>query len=176
MIGWALRLSLVWVGLSLLFVLVVGKPGAFLPALPADPVRAPAITVPQARANPDEDEQRLVYVADRRGHFVLDVTVNGAPLRMLVDTGATFVALTPRDARAAGFAIRDLAFVGAARTAGGVVRVAPITLSEVSLDQLSVYDVKAAVIESLSMSLLGMSFLDRLKGYEMHDGKLYISR
>jgi aspartyl protease family protein len=176
MIGWALRLSLVWVGLSLLFVLVVGHGGAFLPAPPAAPAPAHVIAVPQARADPDEDEQRLVYFADRRGHFVLDVTVNGAPLHMLVDTGATFVALTPQDARAAGFAIRDLAFVGAARTAGGTVRVAPITLSEVSVDQRTIFDVKAAVIESLNMSLLGMSFLDRLKAYEMHDGKLYITR
>jgi aspartyl protease family protein len=176
MIGWALRLSLVWVGLSLLFVLVVRHPGDFLPAPPAAPAPARAIAIPKPRANPDDDEQRLVYFADRRGHFVVDVTVNGAPLHMLVDTGATFVALTPEDARAAGFAIRDLAFVGAARTAGGTVRVAPVTLSEVSLGQLTLYDVKAAVIGSLNMSLLGMSFLDRLKGYEMRDGKLYISR
>lgn len=176
MIGWALRLSLVWVGLSLLFVLVAGNPGAFLPKPPAAPAPARAVATPRARANPDQNGQRLVYFADPRGHFVLDVTVNGMPLRMLVDTGSTFVALTPQDARDAGFSIRDLAFDGAAGTAGGVVRIAPVTLSEVRIDQLTLYDVKAAVIESLNMSLLGMSFLDRLKGYEMHDGKLYITR
>ncbi|HEV2300332.1 MAG TPA: TIGR02281 family clan AA aspartic protease [Stellaceae bacterium] len=175
MIGWALRRSLLWIGLSLVFVLVVSHRAAFLPGLPSRPAPARAVAMPKAGPQPREPNRRLVYFADRRGHFLLDAVVNGAPIRMLVDTGATLVALTPRDARAAGFATPDLAFVGAANTANGIVRVAPVTLSEVGLDQLSVYDVQASVIENLSMSLLGMSFLDRLKGYEMRDGKLYIS-
>lgn len=175
MIRWALRLSLLWVGVSIVFALVMSNRSALLPGPPAASAPAPQAAAASPPAKPAAQGDRLVFLADQRGHFVLDVAVNGAPLRMLVDTGATFVALTPQDARAAGFSPRDLAFVGAARTAGGVVRVAPITLSEVSLDQVSIYDVRAAVIENLGMSLLGMSFLDRLKGYEMRDGKLYIS-
>jgi aspartyl protease family protein len=56
-----------------------------------------------------------------------------------------------------------------------MARVAPVTLREVRIDQLSFYDVPAAVIENLDISLLGMSFLSRLRGYEMRDGKLRIS-
>jgi aspartyl protease family protein len=175
MIGWALRRSLLWIGLSLVFVLIVGHRAAFLSGLPSRPVPARAAAMPRARAKSGEPNQPLVYLANRYGHFVLEPAVNGASLHMLVDTGATLVALTPRDARAAGFALRDLSFSGFSDTANGRTRVAPITLSEVSLDDVSVYDVPAVVIENLNISLLGMSFLSRLKGYEMRDGKLYIS-
>jgi predicted aspartyl protease len=50
-----------------------------------------------------------------------------------------------------------------------------VTLREIRIDQLSIYDVPAAVLENLNVSLLGMSFLARLQGYEMRDGKLTIS-
>jgi predicted aspartyl protease len=52
---------------------------------------------------------------------------------------------------------------------------APVMLREIRIDQLSVYDVPAAVLENLNISLLGMSFLVRLQSYEMRDGKLTIT-
>jgi clan AA aspartic protease (TIGR02281 family) len=52
---------------------------------------------------------------------------------------------------------------------------APVTLREIRVGQLSLYDVPAAVLEHLNVSLLGMSFLSRLQGYEMRDGKLTIT-
>ena len=60
-------------------------------------------------------------------------------------------------------------------TANGSARMAPVTLREVRIGQLSIYDVPAAVLENLNISLLGMSFLGRLQGYEMRDGKLSIN-
>ena len=94
---------------------------------------------------------------------------------MLVDTGASLVTLTPEDAQAAGITRGDLVYSARVSTANGVARMAPIKLREVRIDQLSVYDVPAAVIENLNISLLGMSFLNRLQGYEMRDGKLTIN-
>jgi clan AA aspartic protease (TIGR02281 family) len=52
---------------------------------------------------------------------------------------------------------------------------APVILREVRIGQLSLYDVSAAVLENLNISLLGMSFLGRVQAYEMRDGKLTIS-
>jgi aspartyl protease family protein len=94
---------------------------------------------------------------------------------MLVDTGASLVTLKPEDARAAGIGPGELAYSRRVSTANGVARMAPITLREIRIDQLSLYDIPAAVIENLNISLLGMSFLGRLQGYEMRDGKLTIS-
>ena len=105
----------------------------------------------------------------------LDAAVNGASVRMLVDTGASLVTLSPADARAAGIDPAGLVFSGYVNTANGTARMAPVTLREVRIDQLSIYDVPGAVLENLNASLLGMSFLSRLQGYEMRDGKLTIS-
>jgi aspartyl protease family protein len=94
---------------------------------------------------------------------------------MLVDTGATLVALTPADARAAGINPASLVFNGHAQTANGTARMAQATLREIRIGQLSIYDVRASVLENLDISLLGMSFLGRLQAYEMRDGKLTIT-
>jgi clan AA aspartic protease (TIGR02281 family) len=137
-------------------------PGAALPT--AD---APAVTVLRpARTHAQ------VYRAGPNGHFVLSAEVNGAPVRFLVDTGASLVFLTPDDARAAGFLPRDLDYTQRVDTANGAVRAAPLLLREVRIDDLSVDNVRAAVVDQLGQSVLGMSFLDRLKGFAMREGAL----
>jgi aspartyl protease family protein len=85
------------------------------------------------------------------------------------------VTLTPADARAAGIDPARLVFSMPVNTANGTARMAPATVREIRIGQLSIYDVPAAVLENLDISLLGMSFLGRLQGYEMRDGKLTIS-
>jgi aspartyl protease family protein len=174
MIGWALRWAALWFGMAVLSVAVING-GRWLPSLdkakpdiargfasPAEPAAAAAVN-------------RLAYPINGRGQVVLDAIVNGAPVRFLVDTGASLVILTPADARSAGFSTRQLAFNERASTANGEVRMATVTLREVRLGQLAIADVPAAVIKNLDMSLLGMSFLSRLQSYEMRDGKLTIT-
>ena len=117
----------------------------------------------------------LVYHADRRGHFSLTATVNDAPLRLVVDTGASLVALTLDDARAAGIGRSELVFNQLTHTANGTVRFAPVILREIRIGQLSIDNVPAAVIETLDQSLLGMSFLKRLKSFEVREGALIIN-
>ena len=117
----------------------------------------------------------LVYPANEQGHVILEAAVNGAPMRLLVDTGASLVTLTPEDAHSAGIAPGELVFNHRVSTANGSARMAPVTLREIRIGQLSIYDVPAAVLENLNISLLGMSFLSRLQSYEMRDGKLTIS-
>jgi aspartyl protease family protein len=116
----------------------------------------------------------LAYRADRRGHFSLTAAVNGAPIRLVVDTGASLVALTLDDARAAGIGRNELVFNQITQTANGRVRFALVILREIRIEQLSIDNVPAAVIENLDQSLLGMSFLKRLKSFEMREGTLTI--
>src|ERR1019366_8256282 len=106
---------------------------------------------------------------------VLDGVVNGAPVRFLVDTGATFVALSLGDAAAAGFGRGDLVFRGTASTANGLARAAPVRLRELRIGQFAVDDVPAVVMDNLGISLLGQSFLNRLDSYEMRDGVLSLN-
>jgi len=145
----------------------VASPPAANP--PSTGVRTPTVL----RAGPSTHS--LVYRADPRGHVALTALVNGAPVRFLVDTGASRVTLTAEDARAAGVDRGGLVFNQRSQTANGLAREAPVTLRELRIEQLSIDNVSAAVNENLTMSLLGMSFLRRLKSFEMRDGALTIS-
>ena len=118
----------------------------------------------------------LVYRADSRGQVSLTAEVNGAPVRFVVDTGATLVALTPKDATAVGIRSSDLRFNQIIRTANGTAQGALVQLREIRLDRLVLDDVPAVVQQGLDQSLLGMSFLRRLKSFEMRDGALMLNR
>jgi aspartyl protease family protein len=173
-IGWALRWVLLCCGIVLLGVGLLDRGAALLPDL-ASPARREGQAATSAPRAPAPPSNTIVYTANERGHVVLDAAVNGAPVRMLVDTGASLVTLTPADARAAGINPASLAYNGHVQTANGPARMAPVTLREIRIGQLSIYNVPAAVLEKVNVSLLGMSFLSRLQGYEMRDGKLTIS-
>jgi aspartyl protease family protein len=146
---------------------------------PAPPVAAPRPAA-SAPAHPSAAASRqppntLVYRADANGHFVVDASINAAPIHLVVDTGATKVVLTPADARAAGINMAALNYSETVTTANGSAHAAPVTLRAVRLGSLSVDNVPALVMDNaLPVSLLGMSFLRRLDGYSIHDGVLTI--
>jgi len=174
LIGWVWRWALLWVGIAMLAFGVRHYVAAYHEDRPR-----PVVATPVAKAVPrpvaEAPSNTLVFRADKRGHVTVQAWVNGAPVELLVDTGASRVALTPEAALAAGISRSELVYSEQTSTAAGLVRAAPVTLREVRLDQLSVYDVPATVIDQLPMSLLGMSFLNRLESYEMRDGQLTIT-
>jgi aspartyl protease family protein len=102
------------------------------------------------------------------GHFVARTQVHGAPVNMLVDTGATTVTLTAADARAIGLDVEKLAFTIPVLTANGTGYRAPVRLRAVSIGPISFDGIDAMVAPAgaLNQSLLGMSFLRRLRSYE----------
>lgn len=110
------------------------------------------------------------------GHFHANAEINGRPVGVLVDTGASMVALTYEDARAAGLFVRDSDFTHRVSTANGMARVAPVTLDRVSIGDITVRDVPGAVMEAgkLGTTLLGMSFLSRLQRVDMRSGMLVL--
>jgi len=109
------------------------------------------------------------------GHFYIDAQVNGRPVRFLVDTGATDIVLSPTDARRLGFGRSALTFDRVYETANGVGRGAPVMLDSVAVGQLRYPEVAASVNDApMSDSLLGMSFLDRLSGYEVRGDSLVL--
>ena len=106
-------------------------------------------------------EVRIGRAAD--SHFYADADVNGTGLRMMVDSGASVVALTRRDAEAIGIDVDRLPVAGSARTAGGAIPVRPVTLASIEIDGIEVRHVQAAVIDAdMGISLLGQSYLSRL--------------
>jgi aspartyl protease family protein len=116
--------------------------------------------------------------ADPRGHFFVRVSINGTPVRMMVDTGATGVVLSRDDARRVGIEPQASDFTARTTTANGVVPVAPVMLKEVAVGEISVRDVPAIVHPDTRFqgSLLGMSFLSRLSQFEVIRGRLLLKQ
>ncbi len=113
------------------------------------------------------------FRATANGHFVVEAEVNGVALRFLVDTGASDVVLGPADARRLGFDVAALDYSRRYRTANGVVFGAPVTLDRVRVGPIALDDVRASVNGAdMARSLLGMSFLGRLSGFEVSDDTL----
>jgi len=114
-----------------------------------------------------------VLQADPRGHFLVEVAINGTPVRAIVDTGASTVAINLEDARRMGV---DL--IGApsvmVQTAAGPRRALRARLTDVRLGDIQLQNVEATVSEAndLPIVLLGMSFLDQL--YMQRSGRTLI--
>jgi aspartyl protease family protein len=116
--------------------------------------------------------------ADRNGHYQIDVQINGRPVKALVDTGASLVALRYEDARDMGLVYGSDRFNLGVQTANGVAHGKRVKLSNVRLGSIQLDDVDALVMEEglLATNLLGMSFLKRLSRYEVRDGMLILER
>jgi len=102
------------------------------------------------------------------GHFTATVKVNGKSISMIVDTGASTIVLRPEDAKKAGIDVSRLTYRVPVLTANGRTIAARVRLDEVAIGPLDRKKVDALVAQpgALTQSLLGMSFLSRLRSYE----------
>ncbi|WP_305679037.1 TIGR02281 family clan AA aspartic protease [Bosea sp. (in: a-proteobacteria)] len=118
----------------------------------------------------------LTVAADYRGHYVVHPSIDNLRIQMLVDTGASVVALTAKDARALGIQPSRADYKMTLSTANGTVKGARVNLREVRLGSILVRNVEAVVLPegALSMSLLGTSFLGKLRGYEVQTGRMVL--
>jgi aspartyl protease family protein len=145
----------------------------------------PSAAVAVAAAHPDpapaqsNNASRSVVIAPSRGgHFRVSGRVDGRRIDFMIDTGATVIALKPEDAAMLG--IRPIAsdYGAAVKTANGVIRVAPVELDTVEVEDLEVHNVSAIVLPAgvAPENLLGLSFLRRLRRFEYSDGKLVLEQ
>jgi aspartyl protease family protein len=114
-------------------------------------------------AAPAADRQSVTLAADARGHFITEGAINGNPVRFLVDTGATVVALSAAEAVRLGIDYRK-GQRGMSSTAGGMVPTYRVRLDSVRLGGIEISGVDGVVLEhGLDIALLGMSFLNRVE-------------
>ncbi|TFL19615.1 retropepsin-like aspartic protease family protein [Jannaschia formosa] len=113
----------------------------------------------------------------RDGHYHLTLGINGVDVEFIVDTGATDLVLTRRDAQRVGLAEDQLAFLGEAMTANGSVRTAAVRLDEVTLGDIVDRHVPAVVNGGeMRQSLLGMSYLSEFGRIEIENDELRLIR
>lgn len=123
------------------------------------------------------DGQSLSVPRSYDGHYYLTLDVSGTPVKFLVDTGATQMVLTMRDAERVGIEPETLVFHGRAQTANGEVRTAGVRLDTVSVGGFSDRNVRAWVNEGdLDSSLLGMGYLQRWSSVEIRQNELVLTR
>jgi len=131
-----------------------------------------AVERPASRPSSSTVELR----SDRMGHFVTSAQINGRSIDVMVDTGASIVALTWEDAERAGIFVKPSDFTHRVSTANGIARVAPVVIDAISIGDITVRNVEGAVTErgKLSGTLLGMTFLGKLSRAEMRRGTLIL--
>ena len=114
----------------------------------------------------------------RGGHYHVRAKINNRPINVLVDTGATLVALSYDDARRAGIYVSPSEFTARSRTANGIARMAIVNLGRVRIGDITIRNVRASVSEpgALNVTLLGMSFLSRLSNVQINSGDLVLQK
>ncbi len=126
--------------------------------------QARAATPAAAHAPATGGPAQVLKAAD--GHYWADALIDGKAIRVMVDTGAGVVALTPEDAERLGLRLRPEDFSATIITASGPARAASVELGAVAVAGARVERVAALVVErGLPHSLLGMSYLGRLSAF-----------
>ncbi|MGF9565289.1 TIGR02281 family clan AA aspartic protease [Neorhizobium sp. BT27B] len=145
------------------------SPSQQSPSTPAEQkVTQPKVqkaALPQGRVN---------LKADGRGHFLGNFQMNGKSIEGLVDTGASTIAVNESTARQLGFTANGLDFRYKASTANGMTEAARIMIDRVEIGTVRVRNVEAMVLrdKALSGTLVGMSFLTKLRSYQVQNGSL----
>jgi aspartyl protease family protein len=140
------------------------------------PVQTSAPPASAAAAAPASGPRVVSIGRDHRGHFKAHGRVDGRQVSFMVDTGASVIALTEREADRLGIRPSRSGYTAAVQTANGTVRAAPVTLSSVDIGGLIVRDVRALVVPGggLGENLLGLSYLTRLKRFEYSNNRLIL--
>ncbi len=142
----------------------------------ANEAPAAAVAATAQRAPGPRTPTTLAVAADYRGHYIVHPSVDNYRIKMMVDTGASFVALTSADAQALGIRNDASSRKVMLSTANGTIVGFRTVLREIRLGEIVVRNVDAVVLpeRALSMSLLGNSFLSKLLGYEVQTGRMVL--
>jgi len=158
--------------------LIVGPSGRAAPGAPNSVAGAPApaALATVAAADPGPGYRAASIAADAGGQYRARALIEGQDVDVMIDTGATVVALTSETAARLGVALDPSRPRWKMNTANGVALASPVTLRSVSLGAIYMDDVQAVVMPpgASSINLLGASFLKRLVSVEQRDGMLVL--
>ena len=121
-------------------------------------------------------ERAVTLNASKNGHFYARAYINGRAIAVMVDTGATQIALTYEDAERLGIRPHSSDFTQRTRTANGFGRAAPVELDSVRIGDVEVSDLRGSIAEEgkLHVTLLGMEFIRKLRRFELRGRELVL--
>jgi aspartyl protease family protein len=142
-------------------------------------VASPAVmaAAPDAAIAEPPNSRTVVLSRGNGGHFWTEARVDGRRLQLVVDTGASQVALRASDAALLGIHPTARDYSIRVSTANGITRAALVELGRVEVGDIVVRNVQALVHadEGLGVNLLGMSFLSRVR-WTHERGKLILEQ
>lgn len=140
--------------------------------------RLVAALLPGTAVSQGADGERQVMVMRGLGrHFRVDAELNGIAVPLLVDTGASVVAIDRATAERIGIDLASLAYTSSVRTANGVVAAAPVRIDRLVVGEIERRNVQAVVTEGsgIGIDLLGMSFLGTLSSVDFRRDRLVLT-
>jgi aspartyl protease family protein len=139
---------------------------------PVKRAAVPAVAV--AEAAPADAPIETVIKPDNEGHFFAFAQIDDETVRFLVDTGADMVALTLDDARRAKVKFDPTRFEVVARGASGDVFGQHVVIDAIVLDGKRVREIRGAVVDGLDVSLLGQTFLRKMRSVHLTGDEMRI--
>lgn len=140
--------------------------------------RVTAGLVPGSPISLTDAEGRDTVYLDRapNGHFQARAMIDGAPVQLVVDTGASATMLTAADARSIGIDPEGLSYWVTVTTANGSAQAARVQAREIAVGAIARRDVTMLVARpgALDQSLLGMNFIGTLSGFDMRGERLIL--
>ena len=151
-------------------------PALSLVASGSPPAASDQVQMVKASGSPqfNSEDGSLTLQRNDDGHFYADVRINGNMVHMLIDTGASGIALSRDDAQIAGLApsIGMNEVVG--EGADGAVHGEYVKLDRVELGPLSAEGLGAVVLNSGQQSLLGQSFLSKFSSVQIEGDRMVL--
>ena len=140
------------------------------------PAQASAVATAGSSDEPAWSGGAMVLRREGDGHFYATAEIESGDYEMLVDTGASVVALTAQDARNIGLEWDQDALRPVAQGAGGPVMGVPATIHDMSVGDFEAHDVEAIIVpDGLPVSLLGQSFLRHVPNVQIANDTLTLS-
>ncbi|MGV1761466.1 TIGR02281 family clan AA aspartic protease [Rhizobium sp. A22-96] len=143
------------------------------------PVTVEAVSLAPEKVEAPVSYGSVLLRANAGDHYQGDFTINGRSVHGMIDTGATYVAINESTARGLGFSSVDLDYRYTIQTANGASKVALVKLDRLEIGNIRVRDVEAVVAKDnalVTSTLIGMSFLKRLKSYSVQNDTMRLTQ
>lgn len=129
--------------------------------------------IPYVASNVGENTLEIQKSSDK--HFYITLKLNGQNILFLIDTGATTTSLTMKDAARIGIDTSKLNYNQMVNTANGITYSASVEVNNIELDRYQMQSMWVLINKNLDgNSLLGMNFLNKLKGYDIRKDRMIL--